>query len=156
MKPKSLILRLFLFRTLFLLPCIFSSMAFIPCNAQAIVGKWKGGSAKIYYSTEYAKEKGKSMEEMTAAEMGNYEFEFKSDHRFIETLTPPGDSKLVTMNGIWNLTGNDLQLTLEPKFNPLNKTTSETVSFSGNTIVNTSILPAGSRITKMISTSSKM
>ena len=31
------------------------------CDAQDIIGKWQGVSVKNYYSTEYAKEVGKSM-----------------------------------------------------------------------------------------------
>jgi len=156
MKYNSFAQRVFIFRIAFLLACIFSATAIISCNAQAIVGKWKGGSSKIYYSPEYAKEKGKSMEEMTPEQLGNYVYEFKPDHSFIETLTQQGGSKVTTMNGTWNLTGDNMQITLEPKFNPQKATSSSTVFISGNTMVSTSILPTGSRIVKMISTSTKM
>jgi Lipocalin-like domain len=156
MKPTAFAPGLCIRRILFLLVCIFSFTACIPGNAHAIVGKWKGGSAKIYYSAEYAKEKGKAMEEMTAAQMGNYVYEFKSDNRFVETMTSASDPKLVTMNGTWNLTGDKVQITLEPKFNPQKTTTTSTVAISGNTMVNTSVMPPGSRIVKMISTSTRM
>jgi hypothetical protein len=34
------------------------------------------------------------MEEKTAEQLGNYIFEFKSDHTFVETFTAPKESKV--------------------------------------------------------------
>src|ERR1700676_4831515 len=106
-------------KILVLTACIFAGSSFLTvCNAQPIIGKWKGGAAKIYYGAEYTKQTGKSMEEETAEQLGNYTIEFKSDHTFVETFTVPKESQLTTMNGIWSLKGDELQLTTEEKYNP--------------------------------------
>jgi alpha-L-arabinofuranosidase len=157
MKSSISILKAFTGKTSFILICILSGFAgFNVCNAQAIVGKWKGGAAKIYYGVEYTKQIGKSMEEKTAEQLGNYTIEFKSDHTFVETFTTPQESKVTIMNGIWNLTGDDLQLTLEVKYNPQKTTTKSTMSINGNTMVTTAVMPANSRIIKMVSTNTRM
>ena len=145
------------FRKSFILIFIFSTLAGIAnCHAQSIVGKWKGGTAKIYYSAEYAKETGKSMEEKTAAELGNYTIEFKSDHTFSEAFITPPDSKVTTINGTWSLAGDDLELTIDPKYNPQKTTTKSTLSIHGNTMVTTALMPGAARIVKMESTNTRM
>jgi hypothetical protein len=157
MQSKSLVPKVCICKTICLMVCILSLMSVLnPCNAQAVIGKWKGGSAKIYYGVEYTKQTGNSMEEKTAEQLGNYTIEFKPDHTFIETFTDPKDLKVTTMNGVWSLTGNDLQLTLEPKYNPQKTTESATISINANTMLTTAIMPAGSRIIKMVSTSTRM
>lgn len=57
------------------------------CGAQSIVGKWKSVSVKNYYSAEYAKQVGKSMEEKTAKEAGNSEMIYNADHTFILNMS---------------------------------------------------------------------
>lgn len=156
MDAKYHLLKAFTLKSLAVIACLsFGFLPFSKCSAQAIVGKWKGVSVKNYYSAEYAKETGKSMEERTAKETGNSGIEFKTDHTFIVTYSELNDPKVNTMNGVWSLTGNELRLTLEPKFNPRKTSTSGIVSVVGNTMVTTVIFAAPSRITKMISTSTR-
>jgi hypothetical protein len=129
---------------------------FAKCDAQSIVGKWSGVSVKNYFSAEYAKVVGKSMEEKTAKEAGNSAIEYKSDHTFIMTFSAPNNPEVTTMKGVWSLTGDQLKSTLEPKYNPRKTTTTATVAINGNTLVTTAVMPAPSRISKTISTGTKM
>jgi hypothetical protein len=128
---------------------------FTECNAQSIVGKWNGVSVKNYFSAEYAKVAGKSMEEKTVKEAGNSAIEYKSDHTFIMTFSAPNDPEVTTIKGTWSLTGDQLKSTLEPKFNPQKMTTTATVSINGNTMITTAVMPAPSRISKTISTGTR-
>ena len=126
------------------------------CNAQSIVGKWNGVSVKNYFSAEYAKVVGKSMEEKTVKEAGNSAIEYKSDHTFIMSFSALNNPEVTTMKGTWSLTGDQLKSTLEPKYNPQKMTTTATVSINGNTMVTTAVMPAPSRISKTISTGTRM
>jgi hypothetical protein len=71
MKNKSM-LTAFTLKALLVITCITVGPAgFVKCDAQSIVGKWNGVSVKNYFSAEYAKVTGKSMEEKTVKEAGN-------------------------------------------------------------------------------------
>jgi hypothetical protein len=147
----------FTLKALLVTTCITIGFAgFIKCDAQVIVGKWNGVSVKNYFSAEYAKVAGKSMEEKTAKEAGSSAIEYKSDHTFIMTFSAPNDPEVTTIKGTWSLTGDQLKSTLEPKYNPQKKTTIATVSINGNTMVTTAVIPAPSRISKTISTGTRM
>ena len=155
MKIKSMFTA-FSLKTLLVIICIIVGFAgFNKCDAQSIVGKWNGVSVKNYFSDEYAKVAGKSMEEKTMKEAGNSAIEYRPDHTFIMTFSAPNDTDVTTMNGTWSLTGDQLKITFEPKYNPQKKTTTATVSFSGNTMITTAVIPAPSRIIKTISTSKR-
>lgn len=130
--------------------------AFTKCYAQSIVGKWNGVSVKNFYSKDYAKVTGKTMEEKTVKEAGNSAIEYKSDHTFIMTFSAPNDTQVTTIKGTWSLAGDQLKSTLEPKYNPRKMTTVATISVSGNTLVTTAEIPSPSRISKTISTSTRM
>ena len=156
MKIKS-IFTAFALKAIVIIACItvgFSS--FTKCNAQSIVGKWNGVSVKNYFSAEYAKVTGKSMEEKTMKEAGKSAIEYKPDHSFIMTFSAPNDPEITTMKGTWSLTGDQLKTTLEPKYNPQKMTTTATVSINGNTMITTAVMPAPSRIIKTISTGTRM
>jgi len=156
MKIKSMF-SAFSLKALLVIICIIVGFAsFTKCDAQSIVGKWNGVSVKNYFSAEYAKVAGKSMEEKTVKEAGNSAIEYKSDHTFIMTFSALNDPEVTTMKGTWSLTGDQLKTTLEPKYNPQKMTTTATVSINGNTMVTTAVMPAPSRISKTISTSTRM
>ena len=156
MKIKS-IFSAFSIKVFLLIICITTGFAaFTKCDAQSIVGKWNGVSVKNYFSAEYAKVAGKSMEEKTVKEAGNSAIEYKSDHTFIITFSALNDPEVTTMKGTWSLTGDQLKTTLEPKYNPQKMTTTATVSINGNTMITTAVMPAPSRIIKTISTSTRM
>ena len=156
MKIKSMS-SAFSIKALLAIICMIVRFAgFAKCDAQSIVGKWNGVSVKNYFSAEYAKVAGKSMEEKTMKEAGNSAIEYKPDHTFIMTFSAPNDPEVTIMKGTWNLTGDQLKITFEPKYNPQKKTTTATVSFNGNTMITTAVIPAPSRIVKTISTSTRM
>lgn len=137
--------------------CIMTGYAsFTKCDAQSIIGKWNGVSVKNYFSAEYAKVVGKSMEEKTAKEAGNSAIEYKPDHTFTMTFSAPNDPEVTTIKGTWSLTGDQLKSTLEPKYNPEKMTTTATVIINGSTMVTTAVMPPGSRIIKTISIGSRM
>jgi hypothetical protein len=133
-----------------------TSAGFSKCYAQSIIGKWNGVSVKNYFSAEYAKVKGKPMEEKSAKETGSSTIEYKADHTFIMTFSDLQSPEIITMQGTWSLAGDQLRSTLEPKYNPRNITTNAVVTISGNTIVTTAIIPPPSRISKTIATGTRM
>jgi len=143
---KSLLLTISFFMTFSLLT---------RCDAQSIVGKWKGVSVINYYSPEYAKQIGKSMEEKQAKDAGNSEIIYNADHTFIMNMSAPNSSEVITMKGAWAVTLDQLKLTLEPKYNPQKVTTTSTFTIHGNTMETTAIIPPPSRIIKSIATSTR-
>ena len=156
MKTKSMF-SVFSLKALIAIVCITVGFAGVTkCNAQSIVGKWNGVSVKNYFSAEYAKVAGKSMEEKTVKEAGNSSIEYKSDHTFIMTFSAPNDPEVTTIKGTWSLTGDQLKTTLELKYNPQKMTTTATVSITGNTMITTAVMPAPSKIIKTISTGTRM
>jgi len=156
MKTKSMF-RVFSLKALPVLVCIIVGFAgSTKCDAQSIVGKWNGVSVKNYFSAEYAKVAGKSIEEKTMKEVGNSAIEYKPDQTFIMTFSAPNDPEVTTMKGTWSLTGDQLKITVEPRYNPQKKTTTATVSINGNTMITTVVMAAPSRIIKTISTSTRM
>jgi hypothetical protein len=126
------------------------------CGAQSVVGKWKGVSVKNYYSAEYAKQVGKSMEEKTAKEAGNSEIIYNADHTFIMNMSAPNSTEIITMKGMWAVTQDQLKLTLEPQYNPKKMTTTSTFTINGNTMVTTADIAPPSRIIKTISVATKI
>ena len=156
MKIKSMISP-FIVKAVFVISCLTLGFgSFARCDGQSIVGKWKGVSVKNYYSEAYAKQVGKSMEEKSAKEIGNSVIEYKSDHTFIITVGSINDPQATIINGAWSQTGDQLKLTIEPKYNPQKMTTTASFSISGNTMLTTAVIPQPSRIIKTISTGTRM
>ena len=129
---------------------------FSKCEAQSIVGKWKGISVKNFYSPEFAKRIGKPMEEKSAKDAGNSDIEYRPDHTFIMNFSAPNSSDVTTMKGVWSLSGDQLKFTLEAQYNPQKITTAATISIHGNTLVTTAVMPPPARIIKTISTGERM
>src|SRR5579859_2547624 len=115
------------------------------CEAQSIVGKWKGVSVKNFYGDEFARRAGKSMEEKSAKEAGNSDIQYNPDHTFTMSFSAPNSSEITTMKGTWTLTGDQLKLTLEPRYNPQHMTTTSTISIDGNTLTTTAVIPPPAR-----------
>ncbi len=147
----------FTFKGLIVTTCIVAGFsAFTNCDAQAIVGKWKGVSVKNYYSDEFALQIGKPMEEKFSKDVGNSEIDYNADHSFTMTFSAPNNSEISVMKGTWKLSGNQLELTLEPQYNPRNVTTTATFSIHGNTMVTTAIISPPSKTIKTISTATRL
>ena len=124
---------------------------FTKCQAQAIVGKWKGVSLKYFYSPAGAKQEFKQMEEAQSKEMGNSGYEFKSDHTYIFfplSALNITKSKGITMKGTWSLSGDQLTKTWDahqpdPELNPEEgeATVNATIQIRGNTLIVTEVMP---------------
>ncbi|HXB43755.1 MAG TPA: lipocalin family protein [Puia sp.] len=135
---------------------VFGSASFTNCQAQSIVGKWKGVSVKNYFSEAFAKQTGKPMEEKFPKDAGNSDIDYRQDHTFILSFSAPNSSEVTTMKGEWTLTGDQLKLTLEPKYNPRRTTTISTVSINSTTMVTTAVIAPPARIIKTIAVSQRM
>jgi hypothetical protein len=140
----------------FAICCVIAFSSLTRCDAQSIVGKWKGVSVQNYYSAEYAKQAGKSMEEKLAKDFGNSEISFNPDHTFELRFSAPQSTEVTVMKGTWSSSGNEVRSTLEQKYNPKNMTTSSTFSITGNTMIMTATIQPPSRIVKTISISTRM
>jgi len=157
MKTRFPSVRFFVLKMLLVFTfCIIVFAAFTKCNAQSFVGKWKGVSVKNYYGAEYAKQIGKPMEEKSAKEVGNSEVGFIADHHFVLTFSAPNSTDVTIMQGTWNITADQLTLTLEPKYNPQKIATTASFTIDGNTLTTTAIFAPSSRIIKTISTSIRL
>jgi hypothetical protein len=156
MTAKSKTFKAFILKTLFITSTIIGFSAFLKCDAQAIVGKWKGVSVKNYYSDEYAKQTGKSMEEKFSKDVGNSEINYIADNTFIMTFSAPNNPDVTIMKGTWYVTGDQLKFTLEPQYNPKKISTTATFSIHGNTLVTTAIISPPSRIIKTVSTATRL
>ncbi len=129
--------------------------SFTKCTAQSIVGKWKAVSEKKFYTEKGAKMMGKPMEG-ESEKPGYSSIEYKADHTFIQNFSGPNNSEVTAMMGTWSLTGDQLKITLEPKYNPKKIAAVNTISINGNTLITTVVTPASSLVNKMITTSTRM
>jgi len=126
----------------------FGFASFNECNAQSIVGKWNQISSKQFLTAEGAKTHGKSVLDTQMAAIGTVVFEFKSDHTYIEKTSHAGNSSMLTFTGTWSLSGNQLELKLDPeqvdpKYNPKKDALSPNITLSiiGNTMVWSTLYP---------------
>lgn len=155
MKTKTL--KAFILKALLIITGItFGFASFNKCDAQSIVGKWNQISSKQFLTADGSKTHGKSVLETQMASIGTVVFEFKSDHTYIEKTSHAGDSKVLTFTGTWSLSGNQLELKLDPKqedpkYNPKNDAVPPkiTLSINGNTMVWSTLYPDSKITTKI-------
>jgi Lipocalin-like domain len=136
---------------------------FSKCHAQSIVGKWNQITAKQFLTAEGAKTHGKSVLETQMAAVGTVVFEFKSNHTYVEKTSHPNDSGVLTFTGTWSVSGNQLELKLDPeqedpKYNPKKDAISPviTMSVNGNTMIWTTLYPDGKITSKIELTLTRM
>src|SRR5450631_1964441 len=125
-------------------------LAFTNCDAQSIIGKWKGVSVKNSFSADYAKQIGRSEEEKLAKDAGNSEMDYNADHSFKMIFYETNSSEATIMKGTWSVTGDQLKLTLESQFNPQKKSTVGTFTIHGETLVTTAVFAPPARIIKTV------
>ncbi len=137
--------------------------SFTLCDAQSIVGKWNQVSSKQFLTTEGAKTHGKPVLETQTATIGSVEFEFKSDHTYAEKSSSIHDSNVRTLTGIWSVSGNKLEMKLDPtqedpRYNPKKDAISPntTLSIDGNTMVWNTLYPDSKIINKIEITLTRM
>jgi hypothetical protein len=147
----------YIWKVLVLTISVFMGFTFLTsCDAQSIVGKWKGVSVKNYYSPEYAKQVGRTMDEKLAKDVGNSEIIYNADHSFIMNISSPNSSDIIVMKGVWEVTNDQLKFTLEPQYNPQKKTTTATYSIHGDIMETTAIIPPPARIIKSVAVLSRL
>jgi hypothetical protein len=88
------------------------------CDAQAIIGKWKIISTTILFTPEGAAKQGQQSRVSPVAGSVSIIAEFKGDHTYIKTSTEKNNPKINILEGTWNLTGDQLTIIIDPKYNP--------------------------------------
>jgi hypothetical protein len=157
--PKAFALKVILILTCLIVgfPCFTNS------DAQSIVGKWNQISAKQFLTAEGAKTHGKPVLETPMEAIGTVVFEFKSNHTYVEKTSHANDSKVLTFTGTWSVSGNQLELKLDPeqedpKYNPKKDAISPniTMSINVNTMLWTTLYPDGKITSKIELTLTRM
>ncbi len=116
---------------------VISGFAFTSCDAQTVTGKWNRVSGEKFYTPEYAKTQGKSFVEISPESDGAEVVEFRSDHTYTYTLTVAYQEKPIVLTGVWSVSGNQLNLKMDPKqadprYNPKKNDDSSINTFTVN------------------------
>ena len=96
------------------------------------------------------------MEEVLAKDAGYSEMDYNADHSFTMIFYESNNSEATIMKGTWAVNGSQLTLTLEPQFNPKQKSTTASFSIHSDTMVTTAEIAPPSRIIKTVSTSTRL
>ena len=140
MKIKSMFTT-FILKALLIISFITIGFAsFTKCDAQSIVGKWKAISIKTTYD--------KQVSETQMATSGSLVIDFKSGHTYVLKSTSINNPKVTQYTGTWVVTGDQLEMKLDPKQeDPKNNPTKDntgsknsTMSIKGNTMVLSTIV----------------
>jgi hypothetical protein len=154
---KTRTVRAFILKALLIITGItFGFASFNKCDAQSIVGKWNQKSSKQFLTAEGSRKLGKSVVETQMSSIGTVVFDFKSDHTYVEKTSHAVDSGVLTFTGTWSLSGNQLELKLDPKqedpkYNPKKDAVppKTTMSINGNTMVMSTLYPDSKITTKI-------
>jgi hypothetical protein len=130
-------------------------MAGTNCNAQSIVGKWKGVSVTNYYNAEFAKKMGKTSQEILAKDSGYSEIDFRADHSYTRIFYTSKNSEATILNGTWETNGDQLTMTPNPEFNPQKKSIVTSFAIHGNTMETTANFAPGAEVVKTVSSASR-
>ena len=131
---------------------ILGCSAMSKCEAQSIVGKWNAISTTIYYSDEGSARTGMKIQVTTLADMGVVTMEFYSSHTFKTTTSVINDPKVNTLEGTWTFTGDQLNVTVDPKYHPVkgHESKTSTILITGNTLLITENTPPTRLVNKMV------
>jgi hypothetical protein len=164
LKSKSITFKAFTVKAVLLLTCFtfgFTDLTLL--EGQSIVGKWNQISAKQFLTAEGAKTHGKPVLETQMATIGSVVFEFKANNTYIEKTSKLNDSGVLKFTGRWSLSGNQLELKLDPeqedpKYNPKKDSVSPKIitSININSMICTTIYPDSKTTTKIELTFTKM
>jgi hypothetical protein len=130
-------------------------MASTDCAAQNIIGKWKGVSVTNYFGADYAKQKGRSTEQILAKDAGYSEMDYRADHSFTMIFYTSNNSEATILSGTWETNGDQLTLTLNPEFNPQKKSTVASFVIHGDMMETTASFAPGALVIKTVSSSSR-
>src|ERR1700733_204432 len=121
---------------LILLAAFFTFSATTACEGQAIVGKWKFISTTMYFTPEGAAAQGQPSRVNPVSSSATITSEFKSDHTYVTITKMSNDPTITTLGGNWSVRGDQLTITVDPKYKPQPGVESSTltISISGNTL----------------------
>jgi hypothetical protein len=164
LKSKSITFKAFTIKALLLSICFtlgFKDLTLL--DGQSVAGKWNQILVKQFLTAEGAKTHGKPVLETQMATIGSVVFEFKSDNTYIEKTSKLNDSAVLKFTGKWSLSGNQLELKMDPeqedpKYNPKKDSVSPkiTISINGNSMIWTTLYPDSKTTTKIELTFTKM
>jgi hypothetical protein len=151
-------------KTLIVLSCmIVVIVSLTSFESQSIVGKWNQVSSRQFLTPEGVKTYGKPVLETPTATMGNVVIEFRSDNTYVMKSSRINDTKVLTFTGTWSLSGNKLEMKLDPKqedpkYNPKKDDVSPntTVSINGNSMIMSTLYPDRKIINKIELTLTRM
>ena len=151
-------------KTLIVFSCMIVVMVSLTSfDTQSIVGKWNQVSSKQFLTPEGVKTYGKPVLETQMATIGSVVIEFKSDNTYIMKSSSINDSKVLTFTGTWSLSGNHLEMKLDPKhedpkYNPKKDavTPNTTISINGNSMIMNTLYPDRKIINKIELTLTRM
>lgn len=141
MKSKSMFTA-FILKALLVITCTILGFAGVTkCDAQSIVGKWKGVSTKDYFDVESIKKSnGKEFMESSMEDgIMSLIVEYKPDGTYITTISMM--NKINKSGGRWTLTGDQLKTEVDPKYNPMKGQESNTLTvvINGNKMLATAV-----------------
>jgi len=130
---------------------IVAATTFTTCQSQTIVGKWKMISSTSYFTAEGAARQGKTFLTNPLPSTASITTEFKSDHTYTTTTSTGSNPTPNTLGGNWSLTGDRLTITVDPKYKPSDelKSSTITVSITGNTMIMTNNIIPNAMVSKM-------
>ncbi|MDQ6844190.1 MAG: hypothetical protein M3Z92_07550 [Bacteroidota bacterium] len=116
MKLKSAARNSFSLRLLLISTSVMIAFgSFTPCNAQSITGKWKRTFTKIFVTDKATGKQVPASAEMQKtfddhANAYHETLELKSDNTYISTISTSADEPPKVHNGVYTLSGNDLDM----------------------------------------------
>ena len=142
---------MYYFKTILSIFAIVGATTFNICYSQTIVGKWKMISSTSYFTAEGAAKQGKTFLTHSIPATESIISEFKSDHTYITTTTSSAGATPDILSGNWSLTGEELTITIDPKYKPSKELQSSTINISikGNTMIMTNNIVPNAMVSKM-------
>ena len=143
---------------LLMLAVFFAISATSPCEAQAIIGKWKFISTTMYFTPEGAAAQGQASRVNPVSSTANITSEFKSDHTYITITKMLNSPNITTIGGNWSISGDQLTITVDAKYKPQPGVESSvlTISISGNTLIMSNHSMSNKMVSKMVTTAERI
>jgi hypothetical protein len=145
-------------RKLLILAFFFTFSAVMACEGQAIVGKWKFISTTMYFTPEGAADQGQASRINPVSSTADITSEFKSDHTYITITKMLNNQTITAIGGNWSLNGDQLTITVDPKYKPQPGVESSTltISISGKTLIMSNHMMSNKMVSKMVTTAERI
>ena len=143
---------------LIMLAAFFALLATTACEGQALVGKWKFISTTMYFTPEGASAQGQPSRVNPVSSTATITSEFKSDHTYITITKMLNNPNTTTIGGNWSVRGDQLTITVDPKYKPKPGVESSTltISISGNTLTMSNHAMTNKMVSKMVTTAERI